>query len=119
MIPDFLEAKVKGCGESEKQTYRARERTSARRSQGRGDQSPLRLSGTSGIRRVVEAAGTRSSVLRDVWRPYPGQPNSAGVNKQNIKTIVTAADVSYPRSGTTRFRKRTGLVAAVDTLSVA
>ena len=74
MIPDFLKVMVKGCGESEERTYRARERMSARRSQGSGDQSPLHLSETSGILRVVEAAGTRSSVLRDVWRPYPGHP---------------------------------------------
>ena len=79
---------VKGCGGKRKvQTHRALGRMSARRSQGSGDQSCLRLSGTSGIRRVVEVAGTRSSVLRDVWRPYPGQqPTGIGVNKQNIKT---------------------------------
>ena len=65
---------VKGCGESEKHTYPARERTFARISRGSGDRSPLRLSETSGIRRVVEVAGTRSSVRRDVWRPYPAQP---------------------------------------------
>ena len=69
MIPDFLKVNVKGCGESEEYTYRARERKSARKSQGSGDQSPLHLSGTSGILRVAEAAGTRSGVLRDVWRP--------------------------------------------------
>jgi len=63
----------KGCGESEKHTYRARERMSGRRSRGSGDQSPLHLSETSGNRRVVEAAGTRSSVRR-VWRPYPAHP---------------------------------------------
>lgn len=62
-------------------TYRAPERMSARRSQGSGDQSCPRLSGTSGIRRVVEAVGTRSSVLRDVWRPYPGHRTGLGVNK--------------------------------------
>lgn len=71
---------------------------SARRSQGSGDQSRLRLSGTSGIRRVVEVAGTRSSVLRDVWRPYPGHPTGLGVIKQNIKTTVTAVNCHYPRS---------------------
>ena len=74
MIPDFLKVNVKGCGESEEYTYRARERKSARKSQGSGDRSRLHLSETSGILRVVEGAGTRSSVLRDVWRPYPGHP---------------------------------------------
>lgn len=67
MIPDFLKGNVKGCGESEKHTNRTPERMTARRSQGSEDQSPLRLSGTSGNPRVVEGAGTRSSALRDVW----------------------------------------------------
>jgi hypothetical protein len=81
---------------------------SARRSQGSGDQSCLRLSGTSGIRRVVEAAGTRSSVLRDVWRPYPGQPTGIGVNKQNIKNNW-AGNVSYPRSGDNKILETNGI----------
>ena len=74
MIADFLKVKVKGCGESEKHTHQTPGRTSARRSRGSGDQSPLHLSETSGIRRVVEVAGTRSSVRCDVWRPCPAHP---------------------------------------------
>ena len=81
MIPDFLKVNVKGCGESEEHTHRAPERMFGRRSQGSGDQSRLRLSGTSGNLQVLEAAGARSSVLRDVWRPYPGHPTGLGVNK--------------------------------------